>query len=132
MKLTRRLLTATLASVLCAPAAFAQADYPSKPIRIVVPYAAGGGSDAVARVVAKAMTTYLGQSVLVDNKPGSGTVIGASEVARAAPDGYTLLWGDNTTFALNPFLYKKLAYAPLEDFAPISLTLRGALVVMSQ
>ncbi|HNZ90334.1 MAG TPA: tripartite tricarboxylate transporter substrate binding protein [Acidovorax sp.] len=130
MKLTRRLLTATLASVLCAPAAFAQADYPSKPIRIVVPYAAGGGSDAVARVVAKAMTTYLGQSVLVDNKPGSGTVIGASEVARAAPDGYTLLWGDNTTFALNPFLYKKLAYAPLEDFAPISLTLRGALVLV--
>lgn len=130
MKLTRRLLTATLASVLCAPAAFAQADYPSKPIRIVVPYAAGGGSDAVARVVAKAMTTYLGQSVLVDNKPGSGTAIGASEVARAAPDGYTLLWGDNTTFALNPFLYKKLSYAPLEDFAPISLTLRGALVLV--
>ncbi len=130
MKLTRRLLTATLASVLCAPAAFAQADYPSKPIRIVVPYAAGGGTDAVARVVAKAMTTHLGQTVLVDNKPGSGTTIGAAEVARAAPDGYTLLWGDNTTFALNPFLYKKLSYAPLEDFAPISLTLRGALVLV--
>ena len=130
MKLTRRLLTATLASVLCVPAAFAQADYPSKPVRIVVPYAAGGGTDAVARVVAKAMTTHLGQTVLVDNKPGSGTAIGASEVARAAPDGYTLLWGDNTTFALNPFLYKKLSYAPLEDFAPISLTLRGALVLV--
>lgn len=130
MKLTRRLLTATLASALCAPAAFAQADYPSKPIRIVVPYAAGGGTDAVARVVAKAMTIQLGQTVLVDNKPGSGTAIGASEVARAAPDGYTLLWGDNTTFALNPFLYKKLSYAPLEDFAPISLTLRGALVLV--
>lgn len=130
MKLTRRLLTATLASMLCAPAAFAQADYPSKPVRIVVPYAAGGGTDAVARVVAKSMTTHLGQTVLVDNKPGSGTAIGASEVARAAPDGYTLLWGDNTTFALNPFLYKKLSYAPLEDFAPISLTLRGALVLV--
>lgn len=130
MKLTRRLLTATLASALCAPAAFAQADYPSKPVRIVVPYAAGGGTDAVARVVAKAMTTHLGQTVLVDNKPGSGTAIGAAEVARAAPDGYTLLWGDNTTFALNPFLYKKLSYAPLEDFAPISLTLRGALVLV--
>lgn len=130
MKLTRRLLTATLALALCAPAAFAQADYPSKPIRIVVPYAAGGGTDAVARVVAKAMTIQLGQTVLVDNKPGSGTAIGASEVARAAPDGYTLLWGDNTTFALNPFLYKKLSYAPLEDFAPISLTLRGALVLV--
>lgn len=130
MKLTRRLLTATLASMLCAPAAFAQADYPSKPVRIVVPYAAGGGTDAVARVVAKSMTTHLGQTVLVDNKPGSGTAIGAAEVARAAPDGYTLLWGDNTTFALNPFLYKKLSYAPLEDFAPISLTLRGALVLV--
>ncbi|MDD2546356.1 MAG: tripartite tricarboxylate transporter substrate binding protein [Burkholderiaceae bacterium] len=130
MKLTRRRLTAALASVLCAPAAFAQPDYPSKPIRIVVPYASGGGTDAVARVVAKAMTTHLGQTVLVDNKPGSGTAIGAAEVARAAPDGYTLLWGDNTTFALNPFLYKKLPYAPLEDFAPISLTLRGALVLV--
>ncbi len=130
MKLNRRLLTAALATALCAPAAFAQADYPNKPIRIVVPYAAGGGTDAIARVVAKAMTTHLGQTVLVDNKPGSGTAIGASEVARATPDGYTLLWGDNTTFTLNPFLYKKLPYAPLEDFAPISLTLRGALVLV--
>lgn len=115
MKLNRRQLTATLASVLAAPAAFAQSDYPNKPIRIVVPYAAGGGTDAIARVVAKAMTTQLGQAVMVDNKPGSGTAIGATEVARAVPDGYTLLWGDNTTFALNPFLYKKLPYAPLED-----------------
>ncbi len=130
MKLNRRQLTATLASVLAAPAAFAQSDYPNKPIRIVVPYAAGGGTDAIARVVAKAMTTQLGQAVMVDNKPGSGTAIGATEVARAVPDGYTLLWGDNTTFALNPFLYKKLPYAPLEDFAPISSTLRGALVLL--
>lgn len=130
MKLNRRVIAASLASLLLAPAAFAQADYPSKPVRIVVPYAAGGGTDAIARVVAKAMTTHLGQTVLVDNKPGSGTTIGASEVARAAPDGYTLLWGDNTTFALNPFLYKKLSYSPLEDFAPISSTLRGALVLV--
>ena len=120
MKLTRRLLTATLASVLCAPAAFAQADYPSKPIRIVVPYAAGGGSDAVARVVAKAMTTYLGQSVLVDNKPGSGTVIGASEVARAAPDGYTLLLTTSSTHAISPHLMPKLAYDPRKDFTPVA------------
>lgn len=130
MKLSRRLFAVAMASALGTPCAFAQADYPNKPVRIVVPYAAGGGTDAIARVVAKAMTTHLGQTVLVDNKPGSGTAIGAGEVARAAPDGYTLLWGDNTTFALNPFLYKKLPYAPLEDFAPISLTLRGALVLV--
>lgn len=131
MKLTRRIFTTTLASLLAAPAAWAQADYPSQPVRIVVPYAPGGGTDVFARVVAKAMTSHLGQPVIIDNKPGGGTTIGASMVARAMPDGYTLLWGDNTTFALNPFLYKQLSYAPLKDFEPISMTLSGALVLVA-
>ncbi len=130
MKLTRRLWATAMALTLAVPAALAQADYPSKPIRVVVPYAAGGGTDVLARLVAKNMSTALGQPVVVDNKPGGGTAIGATEVARATPDGYTLLWGDNTTFALNPYLYKKLAYSPLEDFTPISMTLRGALVLV--
>lgn len=131
MKLTRRIVASLLSFAIFAPAVHAQADYPSKPVRIVVPYAAGGGTDALARIVAKNMTTYLGQSVLVDNKPGGGTAIGASEIARAAPDGYNLLWGDNTTFSLNPFLYKKLSYSPMDDFAPITLTLKGALTLVA-
>lgn len=131
MKLTRKIVGSMLALVLSVPVVHAQADYPNKPVRIVVPYAAGGGTDALARVVAKSMTAHIGQTVMVDNKPGSGTVIGASEVARAAPDGYTLLWGDNTTFSLNPFLYKKLSYSPMDDFVPISLTLKGALTLVA-
>ncbi|MEN9888250.1 MAG: hypothetical protein RL559_287 [Pseudomonadota bacterium] len=131
MKLTRKLFCSVVALALAAPMVQAQSDYPNKPIRIVVPYAAGGGTDALARIVAKSMTTHLGQTVLVDNKPGGGTAIGASEIARAAPDGYNLLWGDNTTFSLNPFLYKKLSYSPMDDFAPISLTLKGALTLVA-
>lgn len=130
MPIIRRSLLTGLALALAAPALQAQADYPQRAVRLVVPYAAGGGTDVLVRVVAKAMATHLGQPIVVDNKPGGGTSIGAAEVARAAPDGYTWLWGDNTTFALNPFLYKKLPYAPLQDFAPISLTLDGALCLV--
>lgn len=131
MKLTRKLFCSVVALALAAPMVQAQSDYPNKPIRIVVPYAAGGGTDALARIVAKNMTAHIGQTVLVDNKPGGGTAIGASEIARAAPDGYNLLWGDNTTFSLNPFLYKKLSYSPMDDFSPISLTLKGALTLVA-
>lgn len=131
MKLIRQLLCSVLTLTMAIPTVYAQADYPNKPIRIVVPYAAGGGTDVLSRVVAKNMMSHLGQSVVVDNKPGGGTAIGATEVARAAPDGYTLLWGDNTTFSLNPFLYKKLSYSPMDDFAPISLTLKGALTLVA-
>jgi tripartite-type tricarboxylate transporter receptor subunit TctC len=110
-------------------AAMAQADYPSKPIRLVVPYAAGGGTDVQARKVASYLSDVLKQSVVVDNKPGAGTTIGAADVAKAAPDGYTLLWGDNATFAVNPHLYKKLSYDVAKSFAPISVTVKGGLVL---
>ncbi len=119
---------------LCAGALFggaaAQAQgYPAKPVRVIVPYPAGGATDFFARTVFTRMSEGLGQQVLVENRPGAGTAIGASEVARAAHDGYTLLLGDAGTFAFNPTLYKKLSYDPVKDFAPVSLTGRFALIL---
>jgi tripartite-type tricarboxylate transporter receptor subunit TctC len=94
--------------------------YPTKPIRIVVPYAAGGFTDIVARQVGQKMSERLGQPVVVDNKPGASTILGAEVVARAAPDGYTLLMGVTTTLSTNPFLFKKLPYKA-SDFKPVAL-----------
>ncbi|MDH7799457.1 MULTISPECIES: tripartite tricarboxylate transporter substrate binding protein [unclassified Beijerinckia] len=96
--------------------------YPSRPIKIVVPFAAGGGNDVLARLIAQQLSERLKQGVVIENRPGAGTQIGAEVVARAEPDGYTLLSTSMTTYVLNPFLYKKLSYDPLKDFAPISLT----------
>ena len=103
--------------------------YPTKPIRIIVPYPAGGATDFFARAVFPKMGDALGQTVVVENRPGAGTAIGASEVARSAPDGYTLLLGDAGTYAFNPTLYKKLTYNPIKDFQPVSLTGRFALIL---
>ncbi|MBC7381130.1 MAG: tripartite tricarboxylate transporter substrate binding protein [Burkholderiaceae bacterium] len=94
--------------------------YPSKPIRIVVPYAPGGFTDIVARLVARQMTERLGQPVIVENRAGASTIIGAEYVARAAPDGYTLLMAVTTTLSTNPHLFKKLPYKA-SDFEPIAL-----------
>lgn len=104
--------------------------YPSHPIRLVVPYSAGGGTDILARQLAKHASDTLGQPIVIDNKPGAGTVLGANDVAKAAPDGYTLLWGDSATFAVNPHVYKKLAYDPLSSFTPVTQTIKGALVLV--
>ena len=99
--------------------AFAQDAYPSKPVRIVVSFAAGGPTDQVARVMGAKLTELLGQTFLVENKTGAGGNIGAAEVARAAPDGYTLLMATVSTHAINPGLYKKMPYDPIKDFAPV-------------
>jgi tripartite-type tricarboxylate transporter receptor subunit TctC len=132
MKTLNRCWLAAL--TLCAGALFggaaAQAQgYPNKPVHVIVPYPAGGATDFFARTVFTRMSEGLGQQVLVENRPGAGTAIGASEVARAAPDGYTLLLGDAGTYAFNPTLYKKLSYDPVKDFAPVSLTGRFALIL---
>ena len=103
--------------------------YPTRPIRLVVPMPAGGGTDVWARVITERLSHVLGQRVFVDNRPGAGTMIGAEFVARAPADGYTLLVGDIGTYALNPHLYDKIAYDPLRDFTPISLTSRHLLVL---
>lgn len=102
--------------------------FPERPIRLIVPYAAGGGTDVLAREIARYAGNNLGQPIIIENKPGAGTTIAAGEVARSAPDGYTLLWGDNATFALNPHVYQKLPYDPLA-FSPVTLTVKGSLVL---
>ena len=94
--------------------------YPSKPIHIVVPFAPGGITDILARALGQKLTDALGQQVVIDNKPGANSQIGAEAVAKAAPDGHTLLVSADTTFAMNPHLYAKLGYDPVKDFAPIS------------
>ena len=99
----------------------ARAAWPDKPIRIIVPYAPGGFTDIVSRLVAQKLTTRLGQPVIVENKAGASTSIGAEMVARSAPDGYTLLMAVTTTLSTNPFLFKKLSYK-LGDFTPVALT----------
>jgi tripartite-type tricarboxylate transporter receptor subunit TctC len=96
-------------------------NYPAKPVRIVVPYAAGGGTDALARYLAQGLERRLGQPFIIENRPGQGTATGGAYVARAAPDGYTLLAATSSTLAFNPSVYKKLPYDPLVDFSPISL-----------
>jgi tripartite-type tricarboxylate transporter receptor subunit TctC len=97
----------------------AQDGYPSRPVRIVVSFAAGGPTDIVARVMGMKMAELLGQPFVVDNRPGAGGNIGADVVAKATPDGYTLLMATVSTHAINPGLYKKMPYDPVRDFAPI-------------
>jgi len=99
----------------------AQQSYPNRPIRIVVGYSAGGGNDIVVRVVAPRMSEGLGQPVIVENRPGAQSIIACEYVAKAAPDGHTLLMGPSGPMTMNPALYPKLPYSPLEDFAPISM-----------
>ena len=99
---------------------FAQ-NYPVKPVRLIVPFAAGGNVDITARQIAPGLSELLGQNFIVDNRVGAGGVIGAEAVAKAAPDGYTLMMGSNSTVSVAPSLYPKLAYHPVRDFAPVSL-----------
>src|SRR3954462_15106810 len=108
-----------LGVTLIASAASAQ-PYPSKPITIVVPFAAGSGTDSIARIIGQYLQTALNQSVVVENKVGASGVLAATYVARAAPDGYTLLMATNSTHSANPYLFKNLSYDPVKDFAPIA------------
>ncbi len=108
------------AFVLAAGAAFAQS-YPSRPIRLVVPYPAGGPTDLLGRVIAQRLGDNLGQPVLVDNRPGASGNLGSELVAKAAPDGYTLVLGNNATHATNESLFPNMPYATLRDFAPVTL-----------
>ena len=117
------------------PSAYAQAaasgTYPTKPVRIVVPYAPGAGTDLHARAIAQKLTERLGQTVLVDNRAGANGAIAMEAVARSAPDGYTLVYALPAQYAVNPALYPKLPYDPVRDFDPIMLVARAPLVLFS-
>ena len=119
---TRRTLLASLAVAAAGalPLGALAQNFPTKPITIIVPFSAGGTTDILARIVGQGLTTELGQSVVVDNKPGAGGNIGGSLAAKAAADGYTLFMGTVGTHAINQSLYKKMPFDPVKDFAPLS------------
>ena len=119
-RLAARLACLAAASSMAATA-HAQQDFPNKPVHIIVGYAAGGGNDIIVRVVAPKMSEGLGQPVIIENKPGAQGIISCEYVAKSAPDGYTLLMGPSGPMTMNPAIYSKLPYAPLKDFAPISM-----------
>jgi tripartite-type tricarboxylate transporter receptor subunit TctC len=120
-----------LGAALASGAAFPQS-YPNKPIRLIVPYAAGGGTDISARVIAQHVSDALGQPIIIDNRPGAGTMLGTAIVAKAAPDGYTLVYG-SVTHTIVPALYKdKMTYDAVKDFTPISEIATFPFVVLVQ
>ena len=128
--LTGALALLVTAAAWVAPQEASAQSWPTKSIRLVVPYTAGGSSDFVARLMAQKLTEGLGQSVVVDNKPGVAGIVGTEIVAKSAPDGYTLALIGMTTHAANPSLYKTLPYDPVKDFAPISVAIVSPLVLV--
>lgn len=115
----RRGFLSASATLLAPAAVYAQAGWPDHPLKLIVPFAAGSSTDTVGREVARFLSKGLGQTVVVDNRPGALATIGAADVARAKPDGYTLLLGSNTSLAAAPSLFRKLPYDPIKDFEPI-------------
>lgn len=123
MKIFARAAVALLASIAASSPVLAQT-WPTKPVRLIVPFPPGGSTDILGRSIAQKLQEALGQPFVVENKGGAGGSIGATEVARAAPDGYTLLMGHIGTLAINPSLYPDLAYDPIKSFAPVALIAR--------
>ena len=121
MSITRRSLASLIAVAACLPFAAAAQEWPAKPIRIVVPFAAGGTSDILARALGERLQAALKQTVIIDNKAGAGGVIGADSVAKSAPDGTTFLLGTIASHAINPVLNPKMPYDAAKDFAPVIL-----------
>jgi len=128
--LTRRAAAAiACATLMHAPCAFAQTDYPVKPVRLVAGFAPGGITDVLARTVAERLSVTLGRQVVVENRPGAGTQIACELVAKAPPDGYTLLFQDITTHAINATYYRKLPYDSARDFTAVALVAASPLVL---
>jgi tripartite-type tricarboxylate transporter receptor subunit TctC len=120
------------AAILAAPAARAQGSWPDRPVRMVVPFAAGGNADTIARILQPRLTEKLGQPVVVENRPGAGGAIGAAEVARARPDGLTLLIGSNGPLSVNPAVQTRLPYDAEKDFAPVAMAMQVPHCLMVQ
>lgn len=119
------LAVALFAQMFAVTGALAQA-FPSRLVKVVVPYAAGGATDAAARGVTQRLSEIWGQPVVIENRPGAGTTMGAEFVAKAPPDGYTLLFSDHPTYVITPHLYSKLNYNALADFAPITVVFHSS------
>jgi tripartite-type tricarboxylate transporter receptor subunit TctC len=119
-------------AVLCAVStpALSQTAYPTKPVRLIAPFPPGGTSDVVSRILAQKLTDTLGRQVVVENRPGAGGNIGHELAAKTPPDGYTLLLSNNSALVVNPFLYKRLGFDPLNDFAPISVVAKSGPVLV--
>ena len=123
--------TSLALALLTAPGAQAQGStYPTRTIRIIVPYAAGGGTDLVARVVAQRLQEGLGQTVIVENRPGASGMLGPDVAAKSTPDGYTLLFAATGNMAVSPAVYSKMPYSPLKDFVPISQMVKYPLIMI--
>jgi tripartite-type tricarboxylate transporter receptor subunit TctC len=105
-------------------------EFPARPVTIIVPSTAGGGTDIIARIMADALARQLGQAFVIDNRPGAGSLVGTVAAANAAPDGYTLLAGLNANMAVNPSLFPKLPYDPIRDFAPVAMLAEYPFVVV--
>jgi tripartite-type tricarboxylate transporter receptor subunit TctC len=115
----------------CASAAHAAGTYPDRPIRVIVPYTAGGSADVFTRAVGQKLSEAWGQQIVVDNRPGSGGVIGTETAAAAPRDGYTLMMGNTANIAINPALYRKLSFDTMRDFAPITLVATAPYVMVA-
>ncbi|ANN67167.1 Bug family tripartite tricarboxylate transporter substrate binding protein [Bordetella bronchialis] len=123
--------TGLAAACVAAAPALAADSYPARPITLVIPFPPGGATDVAGRVLAQGLTKQLGQNVIVENRAGAGTVIGASYVARSAPDGYTLLVSSGTTFTINPAVRGDLPYDPVKSFQPLGIVARTGLILLA-
>ena len=131
-ELFSKVLMLHLASVMLAwpIVSLAQSNYPTKPIRFISPYAAGGSTTAMARVVGQKLTESWGQNVTIDNRPGGNTIIGTETLAKSPPDGYTIIMTTNTHL-INPNLFPKLPYDPIKDFAPVTTVYSSEFVLVN-
>ena len=128
----RQAVSLCVALLGAAGAGAARADWPERPVKLIVPYVAGSGPDVVLRPIADALGRELGQPVIVDNRGGAGGIVGTQMLASAAPDGYTIGFGNLVTLAINKSMYKKLSYDPQRSLAPISLAISNALVLIAR
>src|SRR5262245_99144 len=117
-------------ALIAGPGTTSAQDYPTRPITLVVPYAAGGGNDVMARIVGEKMSKTLGQQIVIENRPGAGGALATRQVAKAAPDGYTLVIGGTGSLAVNPTLLPNVGYDVRKDFAPVGLIGTSAMIVL--
>jgi tripartite-type tricarboxylate transporter receptor subunit TctC len=122
VQITRRCFSLGLAGAGLTAGTASADDYPSRPIRLIVPYAPGGGADAIGRIIAKRVSETIGQPIVIENRGGAGSILGTEAVKNADPDGYTLLVGQSGPISINPAVYKNLRYDPVRDFAPVTMT----------